>query len=50
MEEGSENWMGTYRANPTVEPVIEGTVMVGLENVDELGLVTWIVMGRMFLK
>ena len=51
MDDGKENKIGTTTGAPLVEIEIEGTVIVGEIKLEvELGLITRIVVGKIFLK
>lgn len=51
VDDGKENKIGIVTGNPVVEIDIDGTVIVGETKVlEEEELITWIVVGRIFLK
>jgi hypothetical protein len=51
VDDGKENKIGTTTGAPLVEIEIEGTVIVGEIKLEvELGLITRIVVGKIFLK
>lgn len=51
VDEGNENKIGTMTDAPLVDIEMDGTVIVGETNVaDDEGLITCIVVGKMFLK
>lgn len=51
VEEGREKIIGIYTLDPLVDTEIEGTVIVGgIKFTDDEGLMTWTVVGKIFLK